>query len=77
MASALVFTTFGVCQVEMDFPHMPEPLKGHPEMYRSVAGLMSSYDYLRGMIVSVFSLLSSFTLERGYAAQEVSTKTEG
>jgi len=31
MASARVFTTFGVSQVEVDFPCAPDPLKGHPE----------------------------------------------
>jgi hypothetical protein len=28
MASARVFTTFGVNQVEVDFPHAPDPPKG-------------------------------------------------
>jgi len=51
MASARVFATFGVSQVEVDFPRAPEPPKGHPEWYRSVAGLMISYKYVRGMIV--------------------------
>jgi len=43
------------------------------ELYRSVAGLMSSYECVRGMIVSVFLLLSFPTLVRGSAAQEVCT----
>jgi hypothetical protein len=73
MASAWVFTTFGVSQVEVDFPRAPDQLKGRPEWYRSVAGLMSSYEYVRGMIVSVFPLLFFPTLVRGYAAQEVYT----
>jgi hypothetical protein len=33
MASAWVFTTFGVSQVEVDFPRAPDPLKGHPARY--------------------------------------------
>jgi hypothetical protein len=51
MASARVFTTFGGSQVEVDFPRAPDPPKGLPEWYRSVAGLMISYEYVRGMIV--------------------------
>jgi len=51
MASARVFTTFGVSQVEVDFPRAPDPPKGRPEWYQSVAGLMISYEYVRGMIV--------------------------
>jgi len=51
MASAWVLTTFGVNQVEVDFPREPDPPKGHPGWYRSVAGLMISYKYVRGMIV--------------------------
>jgi len=33
MVSARVFTTFGVCQVEEEFPRAPDPPKGHPERY--------------------------------------------
>jgi hypothetical protein len=33
MASAWVFTTFGVSQVEVDFPRAPDPPKGRPEWY--------------------------------------------
>ena len=51
MASARVFTTFGVSQVEVDFPRAPDPPNGRPEAYRSVAGLMISYKYVCGMIV--------------------------
>jgi hypothetical protein len=51
MASAWVFATFGVSQVEVDFLCAPDPPKGRPEWYRSVAGLMISYQYVRGMIV--------------------------
>jgi hypothetical protein len=51
MASARVFTNFGVSQVEVDFPRAPDPPKGRPEWYQSVAGLMISYEYVRGMIV--------------------------
>ena len=60
-ASARVFTTFGASQVEVDFPRAPDPPKGRPEWYQSVAGLMISYEYVRGMIVSCllfFSFLS-------------------
>jgi len=51
MASARVFATFGVSQVEVDFPRAPDPPKGHPERCQLVAGLMISYEYVRGMIV--------------------------
>jgi len=51
MASARVFTTFGVSQVEVDFPRAPDAPKGRPEWYQSVAGLMISYEYVRGTIV--------------------------
>ena len=51
MASARVFTTYGVSQVEVDFPRALHPPNGRPEAYRSVAGLMISYKYVRGMIV--------------------------
>jgi hypothetical protein len=51
MALARVFTTFGVSQVEVEFPRSPDPPKVHPERYRSVAGLMISYEYVRGMNV--------------------------
>ena len=51
MASARVFTTFGVSQVEVEFLRAPDPPKGHPERYWSVVGLMSLYEYVRGMIV--------------------------
>jgi len=73
IALAWVFTTFGVSQVEVDFPCGPDPPKGHPAWYQSVVGLMSSYEYIRGIIVSVFPLLSFPTLVQGYAAQEVCT----
>jgi len=33
MASAWVFTTFGVGQVEVDFPREAGPPKGHPARY--------------------------------------------
>jgi hypothetical protein len=51
MASARVFTTFGVSQVEVDFPRAPDLPKGYPERCQSVAGRMISYEYVRGMIV--------------------------
>ena len=37
--------------LEVEFPRAPNPPKGRPEWYRSVAGLMISYKYVRGMIV--------------------------
>jgi hypothetical protein len=73
MASARVFTTFGVSQVEVEFPRAPDLPKGRPEWYRSVAGLMRLYEHVRGMIVSVFPLVFFPTLVRGYAAREVCT----
>jgi len=73
MASAWVFTTFTVSQVEVDFPHAPDPPKGHPEWYQTVAGRMSSYEYIHGMIISVFPLHSFPTIVQGCAAQEVCT----
>jgi hypothetical protein len=51
MASAWVVTTFGVSQVAVDFPRAPDPPKGRPEWYRSVAGLMGSCDCIRGTVV--------------------------
>jgi hypothetical protein len=33
MASAWVFTTNGVSEVEVDFPRAPDPAKGHPQWY--------------------------------------------
>jgi hypothetical protein len=71
MASAQVFTTFGVSLVEVVVSHMPCLPRGCPEWYQSVAGLMSSYAYVHSMIVSVFSLHFIPTLVRDYAAQEV------
>jgi hypothetical protein len=51
MASAWVFATSGVSQVEVDYPRALDLPKGHRESYRLVAGLMISYMYVRGMIV--------------------------
>ena len=50
-ASARGFTTFGLSQVKVDFPRPPDPLKGGPKWYQSGAGLIISYEYVRGMIV--------------------------
>jgi hypothetical protein len=43
MASARVFTTFGVSQVEVDFPRAPDPPKG----YRTVPIGSGTYDFVR------------------------------
>jgi hypothetical protein len=51
MASAWVFATFGASQMQVHFPHAMDPLKGLPEWYRSLAGLMISYKPIRSMIV--------------------------
>jgi hypothetical protein len=51
IASARVFTTFGVSQLEVDFPCAPDLGKGCPEWCQSVPGLIISYEYVRGMIV--------------------------
>ena len=51
MASARVFTTFGVSQVEMDFATAQDPPKGHPKCYGLVVELLISYEHVRGKIV--------------------------
>jgi hypothetical protein len=71
MASARVFTTFRVSQVEGDFSHAPNWLKDHPERCQSVAGHMISYDYVCGMIVYYFLPFSFIFSCTVYAAQEV------
>jgi hypothetical protein len=45
---------FGVSQVEVNIPRGLDPSKGGPECYRSVAGLLSSYEYVCGIHVSLF-----------------------
>jgi hypothetical protein len=47
------------------------------EQYRSVVGLMGSYDCVRRMIVSFFVSLSFFSLILALAAQEVCAEREG
>jgi len=74
MASAWVFTTFRVSQVEVDFPHAPDPPKGCRVWYRLVAGLMSWYEYVSGMIAlcSSFPFLSLYRcLQPRRSASEV------
>ena len=65
MASAWVFTTFRVSQVEVEFPCAPDPPKGHPERYWSVVGLRGSYDCVCETVVwllpSIFYLSYSCT----------------
>ena len=51
MASARVFTTSRVRQVQVDFPPAPHPPKSCPEWYQLVAGLMILYECVRCMIV--------------------------
>jgi hypothetical protein len=51
MASARVFTTFGVSQVEVEFPRASDPLTDHPAQYHSVVGLIGWYDCVRGTVV--------------------------
>jgi hypothetical protein len=51
MASAQVFTTFGVSQVEVHWRDVPDPPKRCPEWYRLVAALTISYQYVPGMNV--------------------------
>jgi len=63
MASARVSPPPDLSQWEVEFPRAPDPPKGHPERYRSVAGLLSLYEYVRGMIVQCFPFLS-FSLIR-------------
>jgi len=46
-----VGTGFFHLLLEVEFPRAPDQPKGRPEWYRSVAGLMISYEYVRGMIV--------------------------
>jgi hypothetical protein len=77
MASARVFTTFGVSQVEVHWRDVPDPPKCCPEWYRSVAALTISYQYVRGMNVQSFLLFSFFFSCTVYAAQEVCTSRRG
>jgi len=44
MASAWVFTTFGVNQVEVDFPRAPDPPKGRHQAVPIVCG---TYEFVR------------------------------
>ena len=57
--------------MEVEFPRAPDPPKGRHELYRSVVGLMGSYDCVRRMIVSFFVSLSFSSLILALAAQEV------
>jgi hypothetical protein len=53
------------------FPVRPIRQKVALELYRSVVGLMGSYDCVRRMIVSFFVSLSFLSLILALAAQEV------
>jgi hypothetical protein len=68
MASARVFTT---CQWRWGFPVRRVRRKVAIQLYRSVVGLMGSYNCVRRMIVSFFVALSCFSLILALAAQEV------
>jgi len=68
MASARVFTT---CQWRWDFPVHRIRRKVAIELYRSVVGLMGSYDCVRRMIVSFLVSLFFSSLILALAAQEV------
>ena len=57
--------------MEVEFPHAPEPPKGHDELYQSVLGLMDWYGCVCRMIVSFFVYLSFSSLILAVAAQEV------
>jgi len=59
-----VGTGFYHLPMEVEFPRAPDPPKGRPELYRSVVGLMGSYDCVRRMIVSFFVSLSFSSLVR-------------
>jgi hypothetical protein len=77
MALARVLTHPDLSQVEVEFPCAPDLSKGRPGGFQSVAGHMSLYEYVHGIIVSVFSLLSFSTHVWVYAAQEVCTERAG
>ena len=69
MASARVFTTFGVSQVKVDFPRAPDPPKG----YRTVPIGSGTFELVRvrtrhDCIMLSFPFPVSCTV---YAAQEV------
>jgi hypothetical protein len=68
MASAWVFTTY---QWRWSFPVRRIRRKVSIELYRSVVGLMSSYDCVHRMTVSFFVSLSFFSRILALAAQEV------
>jgi len=73
LASVWVFIIIGVSQVEVDFPRPSYPTKVCPAWYKSVAGTMSLYKYVPGMMFSLCALHFFSTLVRGYEAQEVCT----
>jgi hypothetical protein len=66
--SAQVFT---ICQSRWSFPLRQIRRKVAIQLYRSVLGLMGSYDCVRRMIVSFFVSLSFTSLVLALAAQEV------
>ena len=68
IVSAWVFTT---CQWRWSFPVHWIRRKVAIELYRSVVGLMDSYDCVCRMIVSFFVSLSFTSLTLAVAAQEV------
>jgi hypothetical protein len=54
--------------MEVEFPCLPNPPKGHHWMYRLVVEHMGVYDCVRWMIVSFWSPFSSFLLYTGYGS---------
>jgi len=68
MASARVFTT---CQWRWSLPVPRIRRKVAFELYRSVVGLMGSYDCVRRVIVSFLVSLSFSSLIVAFVAQEV------
>jgi hypothetical protein len=59
--------------LEVEFPHVPDPPKGCPVQYRSVAGLIGSYDYVRRTFVDwflPFLFLDGWLQTRGSAPKE-------
>jgi len=51
IASAQVFSSVGVSQVEVDVPHVPNEPSGHCELYGLFGELMGPYFCIRGTVV--------------------------
>jgi len=65
--------------LELEFPRAPDPPKGRPVRYRSVAGLIRSYEYVCRTFVWLFSFLSLYggLQPRGSALKDGDDVTAG